>query len=409
MSQRYPAKVLLALAGVGMLVTGCADFNSGSAPESWTATPELQPQAGPQPRIPGADDAGRGRSGGSGGQSAPRTPIPPPEGCTDFDKAVIATCLDTVSTVTALPTGSGTISVLAGERTSGRVFTVSPEGEKVQIADLDVAATGGGGLTALAPSPTYREDRLIFAYITTETDNRVVRFNAEQPAEPVLTDIPKGSAHNSGALLVDDAGALLVATGDGGTTTAATDPESLAGKVLRIDTSGRPAEGNPDSASRVVASGLHAPGGMCRPQQGTSTEGTSEADTRLWVTDRQADKGAVYQVEPGEPLGEPTWTWPDKPGVAGCVEWSGVLSIAASKAGNVQNLTVTKAGAVTGKPQITFGEDSKRHYGRLAGMDLISPRLAVVGTVNKAGGDPVSSDDRVVLIPRTATPTAGRS
>lgn len=409
-SLRNPVKLVVALLGVGVLVAGCADFDASSAPESWTPTPQMQPQAGPQPSIPGADEAGRARPGGQGSESQPRTPIPPPEGCKDFDKAVIATCLDTVSTVATLPSGSGTISVLAGERTTGEVFTVSPKSEKVRIADLDVTAAGGGGLTALAPSPTYREDRLIFAYITTETDNRVVRFAEGQPAEPVLTGIPKGPTHNAGALLVDSSGALLVATGDAGDRTAATDPESLAGKVLRIDTSGAPAQGNPDSASRVIAGGLHAPGGMCEPpQQGSRTEGAPAQDARLWVTDRQADEGAVYLVEPGETLGAPIWTWPDKPGVAGCVEWSGVLSIATSKAGNVQNLTVTKSGAVTGKPQTTFGKDSKRHYGRLAGLDLISPSLAVAGTVNKAGGDPVSSDDRVVLIPRTATPTAGRS
>lgn len=409
-SLRNPAKLLVAVASVGMLMAGCADFDASSAPDSWTPTPQMHPQAGPQPSLPDAGDAGRGGPGGQGGESAPQTAIPPPEGCTDFDKAVIATCLDTVSTVAALPSGNGTISVLAGERASGKVFTVSPKSEKVQIADLDVAAADGGGLTALAPSPTYHEDRLIFAYITTETDNRVVRFAEGQPAEPILTGIPKGPAHNSGALVVDGSGALLVATGDAGDRAAATDPESLAGKVLRIDTGGAPAEGNPDAASRVIADGLHAPGGMCKPPQPSSpTEGAPQKDARLWVTDRQADQGAVYQVEPGEPLGAPTWTWPDKPGVAGCVEWSGVLSIATSKAGNVQNLTITKSGAVTGKPQATFGEDSKRHYGKLAGLDLISPRLAVAGTVNKAGGDPISSDDRVVLIPRTATPTTGRS
>jgi hypothetical protein len=31
-------------------------------------------------------------------------------------------------------------------------------------------------------------------------------------------------------------------------------------------------------------------------------------------------------------------------------------------------------------------------------MSMINPQLAVAGTVNKDGGTPVSSDDRVVLI-----------
>lgn len=388
---------LAALACAGLLLTGCADFEATASGTTWTPTPQLQPQAGPQPRVPGTGSGG-GALTGPGTSGAPQTPIPPPQGCKDFDKAVIATCLDTVSTVAALPAG-GTVSVLAGERRSGKVFMVSPQGEKIQIADLDVDAVGGGGLTALAPSPTYREDRLIYAYITTETDNRVVRFAKGQPAEPILTGIPRGSTNNQGALLVNSSGALLVATGNAGDQAAAQDPKSLAGKILRVDTSGAPPSGDSASGSTVVATGLHSPGGLCAPREGD----------RLWVTDQQPHRGVVYLVEGSKPLTSPTWTWPEKPGLAGCVEWNGVLSIATSKAGNLQNLTVTKTGAVTGEPQTTFGKDGKRHYGRLAGMDLVTPKLAVVGTVNRAGGEPVSSDDRVVLIPRTTTPSAGRS
>src|SRR5699024_12806444 len=107
--------------------------------------------------------------------------------------------------------------------------------------------------------------------------------------------------------------------------------------------------------------------------------------------------------------GAPGWTWSDQPGRAGCVEWSGVLSLATNGAGNVQNLPINENGDVTGDPTVTFGEDSDRHYGKLAGMDLISPKLAVAGTVNKSAGEPVSSDDRGVLIPPPASPTANRS
>lgn len=340
-----------------------------------------------------------GIDGRDGRPSAAPSSIPPPDGCTDYDPSVIATCLDTVSAVAALPTGAGGVSVLAGERRSGKIFLVSPKGEKILIADLEVDASGGGGLTALAPSPTYREDRLIFAYITTETDNRVVRFARGQPAEPVLTGIPKGATHNSGALLVGARGALLVATGDAGKHELAKDPESLAGKVLRIDFTGAAAEGNPNPGSRVISRGLYDPGGMCVSKDGS----------RLWVTDHQPDRGVVHLVEAGDPLGSPAWTWPEKPGLAGCVEWSGMLTIATSRAGNLQNLPITDTGAVTGEPRTTLGQDSERHYGRLGGMDLVTPSLAVVGTVNRAGGDPVSSDDRVVLIPRSTAPKAGRS
>lgn len=391
-----------------MLTAGCADFDSTTPAEAWTPTSTLHPKAGPQPQLPEADNTGQGQSGESSEESDTSSKIPPPEGCTDHDEAVIATCLDTVTAVAALPGGGDEVNVLAGERDNGKVYTVSQNGDPTEVAELDVDAGDDGGLTALAPSPTYREDRLIFAYVTTKKDNRVVRFASGEQPEPVLTGIPKGSEHNSGALEVDDSGALLVATGNAGDPKAADDDDSLAGKVLRIDTSGKAAETNPDD-SRVITSGLRAPGGLCTPTHDSDEQNDKRDSERLWVTDQRDDEDTVHLVEPGESLGSPAWTWSDSPGLAGCVEWSGVLSIATTGEGNVQNLPISKAGAITGKPETTFGEDSDRDYGKLAGMDLISPKLAVVGTVNKSEGDPVSSDDRVVLIPRTASPTADRS
>jgi hypothetical protein len=174
---------------------------------------------------------------------------------------------------------------------------------------------------------------------------------------------------------------------------AVADPNSLAGKVLRIDTSGKAAAGNPNGAL-TVAAGLHAPGGLCASADGG----------RVWVTDRLADKDALYRVQAGQPLTTPAWTWPDKPGVAGCADFVdsiGFVEVAASVAANLQNVPVSKEGAVTGKPQISLdGKTGKppETFGRLAGMSMINPQLAVAGTVNKDGGTPVSSDDRVVLI-----------
>ncbi|HEY3482290.1 MAG TPA: PQQ-dependent sugar dehydrogenase, partial [Streptomyces sp.] len=207
-----------------------------------------------------------------------------------------------------------------------------------------------------------------------------------------------------GTISTDNRGALLVATGDAGNPNAAADPGSLAGKVLRIDTSGKAAAGNP-GGSLVVAAGLHAPGGLCASADGA----------RVWVTDRLADKDALYRVQAGQPLTTPAWTWPDKPGVAGCADFidaDGYVAIVTSLAGNLQDVPVSKDGAVTGKPQVRMdGKTGKppETFGRLAGMSMINPQLAVTGTVNKDGGTPVSSDDRVVLIaPATADGGNGR-
>ncbi|KZB81520.1 PQQ-dependent sugar dehydrogenase [Amycolatopsis regifaucium] len=384
----------LALLACGVLaLSGCAKFDNTAAGQTFTPvnppSPESPPQAGPGGE---AGDSGPGRGGSGPNQT--QTPVPPPQGCKDFDKSVIATCLDTVAAVAAIPGDGSAPSALAGERKSGRVLLAAAGKDPAAWATIPVDGSGDGGLTSLALSPGFAEDQLVFAYITTPTDNRVVRLAKGQAPKPVLTGIPKGATGNRGAIGTDAKGALLVATGDAGNAGLAADPASLAGKVLRIDTSGKPAPGNPTAGSAVFSTGVHSPGGICR----------DEAGSRLWLTDRLADKDVVYRLRAGQPLTTPAWSWPDKPGVAGCADFVGAvgyLYVTTSVAGNLQNLPVTPDGAVTGKPNLALdGKTGKppKTFGRLSSMSMINPQLAVAGTVNKDGGTPVSSDDRVVLI-----------
>ena len=78
--------------------------------------------------------------------------------------------------------------------------------------------------------------------------------------------------------------------------------------------------------------------------------------------------------------------------------------MATSKAGNLQNLPVTEEGAISGQPSVTMDGENGSSFGRLTGMDVVNPDFVVAGTANKDGGEPVSSDDRVVLISRQQSP-----
>jgi glucose/arabinose dehydrogenase len=380
------------VAGSWLLLAGCAHFDDTVAGQTYVPAPQLTPQAGPTPQLPGI--GGGTDAGTPGGPRATPTPIPPPQGCKDFDKAVIGTCMDTVAAIAGLP-GDGTEpAALAGERKSGRILKVVAGKDPAEFAKLTVVAAGDGGLTGLALSPSYAEDQLVFAYITTATDNRVVRIAKGQEPKPILIGIPKGATGNHGTIATDPKGALLVATGDAGNPAAAADPNSLAGKVLRIDTSGKAATGNPTAGSMIYATGLHAPGGLCGSADGS----------RFWVTDKAADKDVMYRLQPGRPLAVPAWTWPDKPGVAGCADFSDSIIVAASTAGNLQDLPIAPDGSVSGKPIVINDGKSGPTYGKVAGISMISPDLAVTGTINKDGGIPVSSDDRAVLITRSQSP-----
>jgi glucose/arabinose dehydrogenase len=365
---------VLAAAALGVLLAGCAEFPD-SGPREWRDKVEGSGELGGPPLVPTPSPPAPQEppAGGSAPSGAPQ----PPSGCIDPDPQVVATCLDPVGAVAVLPDG---LTALVGERATGRVLQVRRGAEPVLVATVPTDPTGDGGLSGLVLSPSYVEDQLLYAYVTTPSDNRVVRIAAGEPPKPVLTGIPRGASHNGGALGVDVDGSLLVATGDAG---RPADPASLAGKVLRIDTLGRPARGNPDPASPVLSSGLRAPGGIC----------TDLTTTATWVTDRTPTQDVLHLLVPG-PLPAPAWTWPDRPGVAGCTAQPGVLTVAETTASALFVLRPGENGTFTGMPETLL----QGTYGRLSAAALAPDGLLWLGTVNKDGGDPVPSDDRVIRI-----------
>ena len=385
---RRASRVVAASAvALGLLVAGCASFpdQTGSGAQNWQPQPKLTEEAGPSPNVPGGS-ASDGGGTVPGPNNSTAGPPPPPQGCTDFDPNVIGTCMAPLYAVAALPGGA---SALVAERSTGRVLTVQKGVAPKPVVTIPVDASTDGGLTGLVLSPTYDQDQLVFAYVTTATDNRVVRFAVGDVPKPVLTGIPKGPNDNRGSLAVDRSGALLVATGDAGNPAAANDPNSLAGKVLRIDGLGHAAAGNPNPNSPVVVGGLHDPGGMCTAQDGSAS----------WVTDQTSGADQLYRLTVGAPqLGTPAWTWPDKPGVAGCAAFSDEVVIATVHKPGMQLLTLAKTGGFTGKPTNIL--DSGYNYGLVGGIDVVGGSTMLIGTVNKDGGKPVSSDDRAVLMPK---------
>ncbi|MBB5071518.1 glucose/arabinose dehydrogenase [Saccharopolyspora gloriosae] len=373
--RRTRARAVGVLLAVGAFTAGgCAQFPN-EHPNAWRDQPSLEPQAGPQPSIE---------------QPAPPPPEPGqpteppssvPAGCIDPDPAVVATCLDPVGAITVLPDGK---AALVGERTTGRILRVEQDAEPVEVARVPVDPSGGGGLTGLALSPSYQEDELIYAYASVDGENQVLRVAPRDNPKPVLTGIPKGASGNSGALLDDGRGALLVATGDAGDRANATDPASLAGKVLRIDGFGAAAPGNPDPASRVVASGVSNPGGLC----GAINTGG------YWLTDRAGSRDALHRLEFGAALGAPAWSWPDRPGVAGCAAGPASVVVALTDAAALYTLNPGPDGTFTGQPSKVM----ERTYGRFSAAATGPDGQLWLGTANKSGGTPVPSDDRAIRI-----------
>ncbi|WP_019481267.1 MULTISPECIES: PQQ-dependent sugar dehydrogenase [unclassified Arthrobacter] len=208
-----------------------------------------------------------------------------------------------------LPDGS----LLVTERETGEIKRVA-DGETTTVGTLgaEVAAAGEGGLLGLAISPDFDTDPRLFVFYTGPADNRIssLTYSEEGLGQPeeVLTGLPKAHIHNGGRIKFGPDGYLYVGTGDAAQADAAQDPDSLAGKILRITSDGEPAPGNPIDGSPVYSLGH-------RNVQGLAWD---SAD-RLWASEFGPEvDDELNLIEPGGNYGWPAVT--GSPGVADFID-----------------------------------------------------------------------------------------
>ncbi|APE10670.1 PQQ-dependent sugar dehydrogenase [Rhodococcus pyridinivorans] len=219
---------------------------------------------------------------------------------------IVASGLDTPWGVAFLPGGSA----LVNERNTGRIVEIT-DGEVREVGRVgETLAQGESGLLGIAVSPTFDTDRFVYLYVTTGSDNRVLRavFDGTTLAEPevILDGIPAGRIHDGGRMIFGPDGMLYVATGEAGERELAQDPESLGGKILRITGDGEPAPDNPDPASPVYSLGH-------RNVQGLAFDGRG----RLWASEfGQNDVDELNLVTAGANYG-----WPVTEGAGGSGEF----------------------------------------------------------------------------------------
>ncbi|GED98384.1 PQQ-dependent sugar dehydrogenase [Gordonia crocea] len=353
--------VVAVLLTVGL--SGCADFSKEDAErnagpfsknnESFEV--KRPPKTPPRPR--------------------PGLPSPPPGPCVDPDPNVITTCLQ--STASLLPGDATGESTIVAERSTGKIISArrfSPHKVVQSIPGVD--ASGDGGLIDFAPSPTYREDRLIYAYITTATDNRIVRIAAGDVPKPILTGIPKGRTGNLGSMFFRSRGELVVATGDAGNPAAANDPASLAGKVLLVTSFSSGANPRP----KILASGVGSNPALCPSNDSIFlVDGTSNADRLAQLS--------------GKSL-RTVWSWPDKPGLGGCAVTAGTIAVSTIRTQRIETLQEPTPEKPSVDKPVTVLE---KRYGAIGRMTAVGNGVVQFATVNKQYGPKVvSQDERVV-------------
>ena len=308
-----------------------------------------------------------------------------------------------------LPDGA----VLVSARDSYQIFSVSLGSGAVTLlgsvagAVSNVSQAGEGGLLGIAVSPSFTQDRLVYAYFSTASDNRIgtvaydpSKAEGQRLGSPrvLVSGIPHNVHHNGGRLGFGPDGFLYATTGEAENKALAQDKASLGGKILRMTTAGKPAPGNPFGT--LVWTWGH------RNVQGTAWDPAG----RLWASefgDKLADE--LNLIEPGKNYGWPAtqgrttqagYTSPvaqwgtDEDSPSGIAYAAGCVWMAALKGQRLWRVPLKGAALVADPQPFLVGQ-----FGRLRSVLAVDDHTLLVTTSNRDGRTtPRSGDDRLILL-----------
>ncbi|GAA2289845.1 PQQ-dependent sugar dehydrogenase [Streptomyces hawaiiensis] len=276
------------LAATALLLTaGCSSDEGGPSGKNDSASPSRTAPGSSAPPREAAEET------------------PPARGSVKVVRTV-AEGLDSPWGLAPLPGGG----LLVASRDEGTIVRVDEKtGKKTELGEVPgVSAAGEGGLLGIALSPDYASDRMVYAYFTSASDNRIVRmiYDGQKPSgeqlgapDTVFRGIPKGFIHNGGRIAFGPDKMLYVGTGESGDTGLSQDKDSVGGKILRLTPEGEPAPGNPFPDSPVYSYGH-------RNVQGLAWDDKQ----RLFASEFGQDTwDELNAIEPGGNYG-----WPDAEG-----------------------------------------------------------------------------------------------
>jgi glucose/arabinose dehydrogenase len=301
--------------------------------------------------------------------------------------------------VAFLPNGDA----LVGERPTGRIVRIPRSGGRPRTVMHvpGVVANGEGGLLGLAVSPHYSADKLVYAYLTTASDNRIVRFRLGGAVHPILTGLQKASIHDGGRIAFGPDGMLYAGVGDAGNTANAQNRASRNGKILRIAPNGSIPKSNPFPNSPVWSLGHRNVQGLAWDSAG-----------RLWATEFGQDtwdevnlirKGRNYGwpivegkgATQGGRFTNPLVTWrTSASSPSGAAILGGSLYVGALQGRRLWRIPLR--GASTGTPRSLLSG----RFGRLRTVVVAPGGTSLwVTTSNRDGrGQPRAGDDRVLRV-----------
>ncbi|MET0234230.1 MAG: PQQ-dependent sugar dehydrogenase [Kibdelosporangium sp.] len=267
------------------------------------------------------------------------------------------------------------------------------------VSDLQtvpgVSAQGEGGLLGLAVSPQFAQNRTVFVYYTTASDNRIARVVLGQTPQPIVTGIPKANIHNGGRIAFGPDGLLYAGTGDAGNSANAQSRTSLGGKILRMTADGQPAPGNPFN-SLVYSLGHRNVQGLTWSSDGRLF--SAELGQNTWDELNLIQSGRNYGWPTCEgrcgnaSFADPLAVWStSQASPSGIAFYKNNLYMAGLRGARLWLIPVTNTGV--GTPRALYQGQFGRLRTPVAGPD----GSLYFTTSNRDGrGSPVAADDRIV-------------
>ncbi len=278
-----------------------------------------------------------------------------------------------------------------------------------------------GGLLGIAVDPNYSENNYIYLYYTynefLSTINKVVRYQFSEGViteDKVLIDgIPGGPFHDGGRIQFGPDGKLYITTGDAGDPNLSQDLNSVAGKILRINSDGTIPDDNPWNDSPVYSIGHRNPQGIDWDESGNlvATEhgpsgwrGSAHDEVNLIIPgsnygwpDVIGDEILEGAINPILHTGDDTWAPSGAEFYDGdkIPDWSGKYFVATLRGSHLHMIDFDLENNKVNSHEKLFQDD----FGRLRDVQTGPDGYLYILTSNQDGrGFPNPGDDRILRI-----------
>ncbi len=292
----------------------------------------------------------------------------------------------------------------------------------VQEPLLSLGVSGEeGGMLGVAVDPEFEKNNFIYLYYTynefPSTSNKLVRYQMNDgmvAEDKVLMDgIPGGPYHDGGRIQFGPDGKLYITTGDAGNPDFSQDLNSVAGKILRINSDGTIPDDNPWKDSPVYSIGHRNPQGIDWDEAGNlvATEhgpsgwrGVAHDEinvitpgTNYGWPDVIGDESMDGLQNPILHTGEDTWAPSGAEFYDGekIPQWSGKYFVATLRGSHLHMIDFDLQNNIVISHEKLFQDE----FGRLRDVQTGPDGYLYILTSNQDGrGDPDSNDDRILRI-----------